>query len=134
MPVRRPLEPFTAAKESLAWPEAFYIQVQNRSLPPFGVSMKIPTLQIVENFYTQLKKGHSKSTALRLAKMQQIEEGDRFHAHPVYWAALAPIGDSERIFGTRIKYIWMVGVPLVLFIGGLFWVGSRKKALSPKAA
>lgn len=88
-------------------------------------------LKIVENFYRELKDGHSKSTALRLAKVKQIEESDRFHAHPVYWAALAPIGDSRAIFGTTWLLMSGLGAIGLAFLAGvILWF--RKKFLAPK--
>lgn len=91
-------------------------------------------LQIIENFYQKLKKGHSKSTALRLAKMEQIQQGDRFHAHPVYWAALAPIGDSQAIFGTNWALLASLAVLGVLFLGFVFFRFRKSKvSLSPNA-
>lgn len=90
-------------------------------------------LQIVENFYKELKNGHSKSTALRLAKMEQIQQSDRFHAHPVYWAALAPIGDCEAIFGWNWSLVAGLTV-LGLVIFGFLAVWHKRSILrsSPK--
>jgi len=77
--------------------------------------------ELMEAFYLLLKKGKSKSEALRLAKLQQIEKGGRLHAHPVYWAAFAPIGNMRPVYSQRSKY-WVLGIGISL---GLILVGRR---------
>ena len=53
--------------------------------------------KLMESFYAHLKAGKTKSEALRQAKLEQIEQGGKLGAHPVYWAAFAPIGNMSDI-------------------------------------
>lgn len=72
--------------------------------------------QLMEAYYGFLKQGYSKSEALRLAKLRQIEEAGPFHAHPAYWAAFTPIGNMRPVFTPLwVKLaIGAVGLGLVL--------------------
>ena len=62
----------------------------------------------MEGFYKELKKGKSKDLALQSTKIKQIESADKLYAHPVYWAAFAPMGDMKAIYSkvdTTLLYI-----------------------------
>jgi CHAT domain-containing protein len=74
--------------------------------------------KLMESFYGHLKAGKTKSEALREAKREQIEGGGKLGAHPVYWAAFAPIGNMREI-NTGIK----IGPYLIVFLLGLVCVG-----------
>ena len=91
-------------------------------------------LQIVEAFYKSLRKGLTKSEALRKSKIDQIGATDQFHAHPVYWAALTPIGNQKAIFSSaRILYL-SLGAMILLLGGGLIWFFQKRgviKAIIP---
>ena len=72
---------------------------------------------LMKSFYAYLKKGHTKSEALRLAKLQQIGQGGRLNAHPAYWAAFEPIGNMRAVYP---KSWWLLAVGLG---GGVFLLG-----------
>lgn len=77
--------------------------------------------KLTELLYQQLRKGNRKSTALRQAKLQHIEQSDNINAHPVYWAAYASIGNQRPISSTNwMKLSLLFGLPLVL-LGGYAW-------------
>ena len=59
--------------------------------------------QLMEDFYNVLKKGASKSEALRKAKIDFINEADMLKAHPYFWASYVAIGDTSPIFGNETK-------------------------------
>ncbi|MCB9352289.1 MAG: CHAT domain-containing protein [Lewinellaceae bacterium] len=85
--------------------------------------------QLMEAYYRFLKQGYSKSQALRLAKLQQIEQGGRFGAHPAYWAAFTPIGNMRPVY----QPLWVklaigaagLGLLFVGFVGFRQFIRSR---------
>ena len=48
-------------------------------------------------FYKNLRKGQSKSNALRAAKLSFIAKNDNPNAHPFYWAGFIGIGDMTKL-------------------------------------
>ena len=55
------------------------------------------TMQIMEGFYRQLKKGASKDAALWKAKQVYLEKSKHEQAHPFFWSAFIPIGDMQAV-------------------------------------
>ncbi len=73
--------------------------------------------RIMSDFYKELKTGQTKSGALRNAKLAQLEAGnDPLNAHPVYWAAFAPVGDMEAVFQPVSWLVW-AGAGMLLILG-----------------
>jgi len=50
------------------------------------------TKDIMEQFYTNIKKGMSKGKALQQAKLKYIDNDER---HPFFWSTLVLIGDAQ---------------------------------------
>ncbi|TMM58756.1 CHAT domain-containing protein [Maribacter algarum] len=68
------------------------------------------TVKLMEYFYEGLSKGHSKSEALRKAKLKYLETTeDEFLKHPYYWAAFVVSGDVSPISNSNTLW-WVVGV------------------------
>ena len=56
------------------------------------------TMQIMEGFYRQLKKGKTKDYALWKAKQEYLAKvKDKDMAHPFFWSAFIPIGDMSAV-------------------------------------
>jgi CHAT domain-containing protein len=55
------------------------------------------TMQIMENFYRNLKKGLTKDKALWQAKQDYLAKAKGEAAHPFFWFAFIPIGDMRKI-------------------------------------
>ncbi|MCB0548626.1 MAG: CHAT domain-containing protein [Phaeodactylibacter sp.] len=97
--------------------------------------------QLMEAYYRFLKQGYDKSQALRQAKLEQIEEHDRFHAHPAYWAAVTPIGNMRPVYQPLWVKLGWGGAGIFLLAGLLFlWLRRRRsgneqqKRRKPEAA
>ncbi len=50
------------------------------------------TGQLMDRYYSELRRGMGRSEALRHAQLHLLRDGR--HAHPFYWAAFLPIGDE----------------------------------------
>ncbi|MEN8116890.1 MAG: CHAT domain-containing protein [Bacteroidota bacterium] len=54
--------------------------------------------RIMSSFYKNLKKGKQKDAALRLAKLDYLENSNSRQAHPHYWMGFVSIGDNSPIY------------------------------------
>jgi len=54
--------------------------------------------EIVKMFYDELKKGRTKSKALRYARNRYLREADQLKSHPFFWSALVVFGDNSPVF------------------------------------
>ncbi len=85
--------------------------------------------RLMAAYYRFLKKGHSKSQALRLAKLEQAEKSTRFQAHPAYWAAFTPIGNMRPVYYPQWVKLLTGAAALALLAGlllGLRRIRSKK--------
>ena len=72
---------------------------------------------IVKLFYKNLKRGYSKSQALRKARREYLDDAVQMRSHPYFWATLVIMGDDSPIF-YNIRGIFGVITALLLIIGG----------------
>ena len=80
------------------------------------------TKEMMKSFYQYLKKGQSKDTALRRAKLDYLKNHPNDEVHPFYWAGFIPIGDMEPVY-CRADYWWkwllVLGFLTIAFFGYL---------------
>ncbi len=70
---------------------------------------------ITENFYSYLKKGETKSSALRKAKLKYLKNHSKSLQSPFYWSPLILIGDTDPI-AFKPDYTWVVySISLLIF-------------------
>ncbi|OJY88902.1 MAG: hypothetical protein BGP13_02475 [Sphingobacteriales bacterium 40-81] len=80
--------------------------------------------QIITGFYQYLKKGYSKSEALRKAKIDFIENNTGELSNPFYWAGLCMIGDDASLYSGNNWWYWLAGAGIVFI---LLWYVLKKK-------
>ncbi len=68
---------------------------------------------IMSDFYRLLSKGKGKNEALRLAKLEHIENADPLKAHPHYWLGYVVVGNPDPLYFSKDIYF-------ILVIFGLF--------------
>lgn len=56
---------------------------------------------LVMDFYRFLKKGYSKSTSLRKARLRYLEKADLLRSHPHFWSSLVIYGNNDRLYFDR---------------------------------
>lgn len=78
--------------------------------------------EFARDFYSYLNKGYSKSSSMRLAKINQIKTGS---ADPHYWGAYTLIGNSSPVIKkpTSSQFV----LPLMITVGLLAGYRVRKK-------
>jgi len=77
------------------------------------------TQEIITDFYTYLKKGKSKSEALRQAKLIYLKNHSLSEASPYYWSSLVLIGNPEPMYSSRNTWYLLIGIlisSLIIFL------------------
>ena len=85
--------------------------------------------EIVKGMYHYLKKGASKSQALRLSKLDYLTSADKLRSHPYYWAALIHIGNDNPIDFSTNKNLYIILLVLILGICLYFFQKGNKDHL-----
>ncbi|BDS10760.1 CHAT domain-containing protein [Aureispira anguillae] len=75
------------------------------------------TSEIMRFFYTELKKGKSKSAALRSAKLTYLKQRNGIAAHPALWAPFIQLGNQEPLTLSAFQLFSFVNGLLLLFFG-----------------
>ncbi|WP_346857628.1 CHAT domain-containing tetratricopeptide repeat protein [uncultured Draconibacterium sp.] len=70
--------------------------------------------EIMSTFYSNLKKGKTKDEALRLAKLEYLENSNSRMAHPHYWMSFRCIGDNSSIYTSYDVYFFALLILLIL--------------------
>lgn len=83
----------------------------------------LSTAEIMTDFYSHLKKGQRKDEALRMAKLNFLDQ--KTLAHPHYWATFIPIGDMESIGPNKARNLVTWGI-LSLTILAFFFFYFKK--------
>lgn len=81
--------------------------------------------ELMSSFYKYLKHGKSKKEALRLAKIDYIENSDGLKANPYFWSAFVQVGDSSPLYRKTASFYWIIIV--VVFVGLLFFFQYRSR-------
>lgn len=76
---------------------------------------------IYDRFYEYLSQGFSRAEALRMSKLDFLNEADPYFAHPHFWSGFVLMGQNTAIVQFPFLKKWMicaaVGMLLFLFIG-----------------
>jgi CHAT domain-containing protein len=79
--------------------------------------------EIVEMFYKNLKKGYSKSEALRKARISFLKNADQLRSHPYFWSALVVYGNNSPLYYSKyLKIAFTVTIAILcLSVAFYFW-------------
>jgi len=94
-------------------------------------------VKLMEYFYKNIAEGKTRHEALRLAKIEYLDNCDKLTAHPHYWAAYMNVGDISPLkdFGKKTTPFSLYGAAATLFaISVLIFLRLRKKHNSKKPA
>jgi CHAT domain-containing protein len=81
---------------------------------------------IVKLFYDNLKKGYSKSMAMKKARIEFIRNADQLKSHPYHWSTLVIYGDNAPLYNSRVVIIAAAaGIIILLLIIFLHFRRSR---------
>ena len=85
--------------------------------------------QIMGAFYKNLKKGRTIDDALRLAKLEYLENANPRTAHPHYWLSYVSIGDNTPLFRSYDYYFFglLILILIVITVDQLTRVAKSSK-------
>jgi CHAT domain-containing protein/Tfp pilus assembly protein PilF len=82
--------------------------------------------EVMTLFYKYLKKGKRKDEALRLAKLEFLDQADMLKSHPYFWGGYVSIGDNSPVFYNKSFVMLMIVGFTILAVA--FFVYFRKRA------
>ncbi len=81
-------------------------------------------IDIVELFYLNLKKGCTKSAALRKARIAYLKNADQLRSHPYFWSSLIIYGNNAPLYYTN--YFIIAGAIVAFLIIIFIYLRKRK--------
>jgi CHAT domain-containing protein len=82
--------------------------------------------EIVKMFYKNLKKGNSKSVALRKARIAYLKKSDQLRSHPYFWSTLVIYGNNTPLYYSKHLIIAAVIFAFIVFISLILYFRKRK--------
>ena len=82
--------------------------------------------EIIESFYDNLKKGNSKSNALRKARKSYLKKADQLRSHPYFWATLVVYGNNAPLYYSTFRVILLCVIVLSIAVILLIYLRKRK--------
>ena len=74
-------------------------------------------VKIMEDFYKYLSKGKRKDVALRMAKLNHLNNSDPLTAHPHFWLGYVNIGNPEPLYTSKdVYFVIFLFVALLLVL------------------
>jgi CHAT domain-containing protein len=106
-----------------------YAGVTNVLMSLWAVSDR-STSELMQYFYQSLKDGHSKSEALRQAKLEYLRRADANTAAPYYWSGFILISSQQDQDSTPKAWLYFSLVMGACIFGG--WFLFRRKKIRQK--
>lgn len=72
--------------------------------------------EIMGSFYKNLKKGKTKNEALRMAKLEYLENSNSRRAHPHYWLSYISLGDNSPLYKSYDFYFFAILILLLVSV------------------
>ena len=88
------------------------------------------TAFIMDRFYEHLRSGYSKNEALRLAKLDYLDQSDQLLASPYYWGGFIFIGKNDKIgFEGNMWNYWLLLIIVPILGGGIYYLRRKKRSV-----
>ena len=82
--------------------------------------------EIIKMFYDNLKKGNSKSIALRKARKAWLKKADQLRSHPYFWSALVIYGNNTPLYYSKLMIITSVIIFIIIVVSLVLYFRKRK--------
>ena len=93
----------------------------------------LSTSRIMGSFYQYLNQGHTKSAALRQAKLDYLQNEKELVSHPYYWSQFVVHGKNDPLRAGYDYWMWvMVALAAVFLTGVMVFVAKRLKAAAAR--
>ncbi len=83
--------------------------------------------EIIKMFYDNIRKGMTKSAALRKARNKYLKNSSQLRSHPYFWSALVVFGDNSAIYFPRKA---IAAIIAAIFVGVLLAIYLKKRRYS----
>ena len=80
--------------------------------------------ELMTSFYRYLKKGRSKQEAMRLAKIDYLDDADDLTSNPYFWSGFVVVGDGSPVYRKSGLTYWLLVV--AVFAGALLLLQYRR--------
>ncbi len=85
-------------------------------------------VKIMEDFYKYLSKGKQKDVALRMAKLNHLNNSDPLTAHPHFWLGYVNIGNPEPLYPSKdVYFVIFLFIALLLVLADWHFRKRRQK-------
>lgn len=81
--------------------------------------------RLMKYYYEYLKKGKSKSDALRKAKLKFLENADPLKSHPYFWSGYVVIGNHDSLFQNRTRTYLLIFALVLSVVAGITYIKTR---------
>jgi hypothetical protein len=78
-------------------------------------------------FYDNIRKGMTKSVALRKARNKYLKNSSQLRSHPYFWSALVVFGDNSAVYFPRKA---IAGSVVAIFVSALLAIYLKKRRYS----
>jgi CHAT domain-containing protein len=82
--------------------------------------------EIVKMFYKNLKKGNSKSQALRKARISYLKNANQLRSHPYFWSTLVIYGNNSPLYYPKLLIILGFAAIIIIVSSIIFYFVKRK--------
>jgi CHAT domain-containing protein len=82
--------------------------------------------EIVQMFYQNLKKGYSKSIALKKARVSYLKHADLFRSHPYFWSTLVIYGNNTPLYFPKYLISSVSGAVILVVLLLIYYFRKRK--------
>ena len=80
---------------------------------------------IVKEFYSNLKKGFTKSKSLKKARTDYLADADQMRSHPYFWGTLVIMGNDDSVYLPAKKYIILSLSIIILYFAVRYFYRKR---------
>jgi len=85
-------------------------------------------VKIMEDFYKYLSKGKRKDVALRMAKLNHLDNSDPLTAHPHFWLGYVNIGNPEPLYTSKdVYFVIFLFIALLLVLADWHFRKRRQR-------
>jgi CHAT domain-containing protein len=85
-------------------------------------------VKIMSDFYRYLSKGKRKDVALRMAKLNHLENSDPLTAHPHFWLGYVSIGNADALYTSKdVYFVAFLFIALLLLFADYHFRRKRTK-------
>jgi CHAT domain-containing protein len=84
-------------------------------------------VKIMEDFYSYLSKGKRKDVALRMAKLNHLNNSDPLTAHPHFWLGYVNIGNPEPLYTSKDFYFVIILFVVILAVFADWYIRRKPR-------